>query len=951
MKRYSPKDIETKWQKKWDSDGTYVADLKSDKPTYYGFAMFNYPSGNSIHLGHAKNFTIPDVLLRYKRQNGFETFAPVGFDSFGLPAENFAIKTGTPPRETTDKAIESYRKQYRALGLGVDWSREIDSSLPEYYRWTQWCFTQLHKAGLAYQKDSAQWWCTKCKTVLADEQVFSGKCWRHDGPDDPLVTKKTLHQWFFKITDYADDILEATDDLNWTPWVKTAQKNWIGRSEGATVTYQLKGLGADEATIDVFTTAYDTIYGTTFMVLAPEHPVVKTYAQFADNSDEIEAYTQDALRKSDIDREANKTKTGVPIDGLSVVNPANGNEIPVWVADYVLMGYGTGAVMAVPGEDERDFEFANKYQLPIVYTTKQQEFVSYQDIKKEPKSYIVANSAEFNGMNFAEAKPKILKKLFEDGAAQTTVNYKVRDWLISRQRYWGAPIPIIHCVSCFTPDDAVAATIDCADHQGFVDIKSGKKRILTRKREENIDRLNSGSIVALRDLETKEVIHVAVRSVEFFEGVDDLYQNSNYANQTFCREFKDVDELRSVYDGNRPGYSAQLDTHGIVVVSYDTLSKPVAVPDDQLPVELPEIDDYRPDGEGRSPLAKVDDWVNAPCPECGGAGRRETDTMDGYVCSSWYPMRYLSAGDNTQAWDPGLAKKWMPVDFYNGGDHATAHLLYARFFTRFFYEQGLIGDPEPFKQMYFHAKILAPDGTFFSKSKGNGIDPLEVIDSGYGADALRTYIMFIAPPDVESPWNNDGLPSIYRFLNRIFVLVQEFKTASSEQGAVSKETGRDAEILKSAHKAIKKVTNDIEAIKFNTAISAMMTCVNELYKIKEQDRFASAAWQEALDVLVQLVAPFAPHMAEELWRDLGHEDSIHVDHWPELDEQYLVEDTMKLAVQINGKVRAEIEMSADADEESIKNEALAQENVQKHLAGNAPKKVIYVTGRLVSVVV
>ncbi len=821
MKRYNPKDIEGKWQKYWDENGTYVADLESDKPKFYGFAMFNYPSGNSIHLGHAKNFTIPDILMRYKRQNGFESYSPVGFDSFGLPAENYAIKTGTPPRETTDAAIESYRKQYRALGWSMDWSKEIDSSLPEYYKWTQWCFTQLYKNGLAYQKDSAQWWCTQCKTVLADEQVFGGKCWRHDGPDDPLVTKKTLRQWFFKITDYADEILEATDDLNWTSWVKVAQKNWIGRSEGAIVSYQLSGLGADENKVDVFTTAYDTIYGTTFLVLAPEHPIVSMYAQHADNEKDIQDYVEHALRKSDIDREANKDKTGVPMEGLQAVHPITGDAIPVWVADYVLMGYGTGAVMAVPGEDERDYEFAQKFGLPIVYTTKQQEFVSYQDIKKDPTAYEVANSEEFDGMNFLDAKPKILEKMVKQGHAEATVNYKMRDWLISRQRYWGAPIPIIHCEDCGA----------------------------------------------------------------------------------------------------------------------------VAVPDDQLPVQLPKIDDYHPSGDGQSPLAKVDDWLSVPCPECGKDAKRETDTMDGYVCSSWYQLRYLSPHDDTQAWDPKLAKNWMPVDFYNGGDHATAHLLYARFFTRFFHKQGLVDDPEPFKRMYFHAKILAPDGTFFSKSKGNGIDPLEVIDSGYGADALRTYISFIAPPDVESPWNNDGLPSCYRFLNRLWVLVQEYIEVDGNGGG-----SESAEILRSMHGAIKKVSEDIEAIKYNTAISAMMACVNDLYKVKAEHGFTSESWRFALESMVQLVAPFAPHIAEELWRDLGHKDSVHVDHWPTFDEHYLVKDTITLAVQVNGKVRAEIQVTADAHEDTVKELALAQENVQNHLNGTEPKKVIYVKGRLVSVV-
>jgi len=824
MNRYNPKDIETKWQQWWDEQGTYVADLDSTKRKYIGFGMFNYPSGAGIHVGHVKNFTLPDVLLRAKRQQGYEAYSPVGFDSFGLPAENYAIKTGQSPRKTTDEAIEMYRKQYRAVGFGMDWTKEIDTSNADYYKWTQWCFLKLHENGLAYQKESMQWWCDQCKTVLADEQVIAGKCWRHDSADDPMVTKRSLNQWFFKITEFADEILEATDGLNWTPWVKTAQKNWIGRSEGATVTFKLDGLGSDGGELNVFTTAYDTIYGVTFIVLAPEHPVVQTYVASADNYEDIGDYIQSALRKNDIDREKEKIKTGVPIEGLFAINPINGEKIPVWVADYVLMGYGTGAIMAVPGEDERDHEFANKYELPIVYTTEQQNFVDYQDIKKSPEAYKVVNSGEFNGMNFAVAKPAILDKLEKDKTGERTVNYKVRDWLISRQRYWGSPIPIIHCQDCGA----------------------------------------------------------------------------------------------------------------------------VPVPESELPVILPELEDYKPVGDGRSPLAKATEWLNATCPKCGIMGERETDTMDGYVCSSWYQLRYTDPNNSYQAWSPERASHWLPVDFYNGGDHATAHLLYARFFTRFFHKLGLIDNPEPFNRMYFHAKILAPDGTAFSKSKGNGVDPLEVINSGYGADALRTYIMFMAPPDVESPWNDDGVPGTYRFLNRLWVLTQEFLERQPQEINVSEF---DKPLLQAIHKTIAKVTNDIEAVKLNTAISTMMECTNELYKLKESDNFASKNWPFVLESLLQLVAPFAPHIAEELWHQLGHEDSVHVNHWPSLDEEYLILSNMKLAVQVNGRVRAEIEIASESSEEEVKAAALAQENVIKYLEGKQPKKIIYVPGRLVSVVV
>ncbi len=824
MKRYNPKDIESKWQAWWDEQGTYVADLDSTKKKYIGFGMFNYPSGAGIHVGHVKNFTLPDVLLRAKRQQGFEAYSPVGFDSFGLPAENYAIKTGQSPRKTTDNAIEMYRKQYRAVGFGMDWSKEIDTSHADYYKWTQWCFLKLHENGLAYQKESMQWWCDQCKTVLADEQVIAGKCWRHDSDSDPLISKRSLNQWFFKITDYADEILEATDGLNWTPWVKTAQKNWIGRSEGAEVAFKIEGLGADDKQIPVFTTAHETIYGATFMVLAPEHPFVAVYAQHADNSQEIDDYVQKALRKSNLDREKEKVKTGVEIEGLFAINPVNGAKLPIWVADYVLMGYGSGAIMAVPGQDERDYEFATKYSLPIIYTTDKNEFVNYGvDVKPDRTKYVMANSAEFDGKNLEEARSGILDKLVSSGCAESVVNYKVRDWLISRQRYWGSPIPIIHCESCGA----------------------------------------------------------------------------------------------------------------------------VPVPENELPVPLPELEDYKPVGDGRSPLAKAKNWLSVPCPRCAKPGERETDTMDGYVCSSWYQLRYTDPNNSEQAWSPNRANNWLPVDFYNGGDHATAHLLYARFFTRFFHKLGLVNNPEPFERMYFHAKILAPDGTAFSKSKGNGVDPLEVINSGYGADALRTYIMFMAPPDVESPWNNDGVPGTYRFLNRVWVLVQDYLSRESDV----KSEDRDKALLQTIHKAIKKVSDDIESVKLNTAISTMMECTNDLYKLKEVDNLTSDSWQFALESLLQLVAPFAPHIAEELWHQLGHEDSIHVNHWPELDEKYLVQDSIKLAVQVNGKVRAEIVVASDASDDEVKSMAVSQENVVKYLEGKEPKKVIYVTGRLVSVVV
>lgn len=970
MKRYSPKDIESKWQKYWDEQGTYVANLDSNKPKYFGFAMFNYPSGSSIHLGHAKNFTLPDVLVRYKRQRGFEAYSPVGFDSFGLPAENYAIKTGQSPRKTTDEAIASYHMQYRAMGWSMDWSKEIDTSKPDYYKWTQWCFLQLHKDGLAYQKDSAQWWCASCKTVLADEQVFAGKCWRHDGEDDPLVTKKNLRQWFFKITDYADEILEATDDLNWTPWVKVAQKNWIGRSEGTIIDFELSGLGVEGTKLEVFTTACHTLYGVSFMVLAPEHPIVAMYAQHADNTQEIDDYVQHAQRKSDIDREASKIKTGVELQGLFAVNPINGEQIPIWVADYVLMGYGTGAVMGVPAHDDRDFEFAQKYGLPIP-----QVMMTCEDDSNNPpqdgfeevvRDTVIVHVRDKSTGKFAllnwhgslsgittaimggieegqSAEEAVLAEIREEAALENVVIVSQARW-ITGARYCASHKQENRKAVTY----AFLAEVDSLADQGQIAESEQKTHTLVWVDKDKVAQM-------LTPAHQKQVWDTLWND-KALVGSGELINSGKYTELSVldAKEAITTDLVKAQKAAKRVNYkvrdwliSRQRYWGAPIPIIHCNGCGAVPVPEDQLPVILPEVADYHPSGDGRSPLAKVSEWVNVPCPECGKPAQRETDTMDGYVCSSWYPLRYIDPRNDQQAWDVELANKWMPVDFYNGGDHATAHLLYARFFTRFFYNKGLINNPEPFDRMYFHAKILAPDGTFFSKSKGNGIDPLEVINSGYGADALRTYISFIAPPDVESPWNNDGLPSCYRFLNRVWTLVQEYTEADQQQS----ESQENSAMLRAIHKAIKKVSDDIDAVKYNTAIAAMMSCVNELYKIKEADKYASKEWQFVLESIVQLVAPFAPHIAEELWRDLGHEDSVHADHWPILDEKYLVEETLKIAVQVNGKVRAEMEIQVNASDEDVNVLAFQQENVKRHLEGREPKKVIYITGKLVSIVV
>jgi leucyl-tRNA synthetase len=823
MQRYNPKDIEPKWQKIWDETGVYTANLTSNKPKYIAMSMFNYPSGAGIHIGHAMNYTISDVKARFKRQQGHESYHPVGWDAFGLPAENYAIKAGVSPQESMANIIPMYHKQYKAMGWSNDWEKEIATHLPEYYRWTQWIFTQMHKAGLVYQDSRMQWWCAIDNTVLANEQVIDGKCWRHDGADDPLVEKKEVKQWFFKITEYADELLEATEKLDWTESVKLAQKNWIGRSEGMQVQFKLAGLGADNEKIDVYTTAHDTIFGATFMVFAPEHPLIAKYLSAVANNEEVQAYIDTAVRKSEVDREAEKTKTGVQVQGLYAVNPINGETIPVWIADYVLMGYGTGAVMAVPGEDERDYEFANNYGLPVIYTTKQQEFINYQtEIKNNRQAYQMANSGEFNDLDFETGRTKIQQKLEELGAGAVQVQYKMRDWSVSRQRYWGAPIPVIHCQKC-------------------------------------------GSVL---------------------------------------------------------------------------------VPDEQLPVILPELQKFEPSGDGRSALARAKDWLEVVCPQCGGPAERETDTMDTYVDSSWYMFRYFDPHNQEKIFDDSVAKKWEPIDFYNGADHATAHLLYARFITRFFYKQGLLNNPEPFKQFVYNGKVIAQDGTMFSKSKGNGVDPLEVIDSGYGADALRTYLMFAAPLELWAKWDPQGVPGTYRFLNRLWNIVQEYhETDVAEPSEANKKA-----ILKSIHEMIKKTTIDLEENRYNTAISAVMKCLNDLYKLKAKEFGKSEVWQQALESAVACIAPFAPHVADELWLQLGHSSSIHQDSWPKYEEKYLASETITIVVQVNGKVRANLQMQVDSAEDDVVAAAKAENSVSSHLNGE-PKRIIYIPNKLLNFVI
>ncbi|OGL23586.1 leucine--tRNA ligase [Candidatus Saccharibacteria bacterium RIFCSPHIGHO2_01_FULL_46_30] len=835
MKRYNPTDIEQKWQQTWEQEGTYVVDLADhSKPKYLGFSMLPGITGAGIHAGHGRTFQFSDIKVRAKRQQGYNAYHPIGWDSFGLPVENYAIKIGKKPREAHDEAKANFITQLKRLGYSYDWTKEISTADPSYYKWTQWIFNQLYKNDLAYQKESPQWWCETDQTVLANEQVEGGKCWRCGNP----VVKKNLKQWFFRITAYADEMLEATDDLDWTEMVKTMQKNWIGKSQGAEIEFSVED--SDE-TIMVFTTRPDTVFGATFLAIAPEHELVEALA-VAETREAVSAYVAESARKSEIERmNETRDKTGV-FTGSYAINPATGQRVPIWVADYVLASYGTGALMAVPAHDERDFAFAEKFGLSIVTVVEKPEDDGEAGLYHGEG--VLVNSGHFDGMRSEQAREEVVAWLEQEGAGRSKVTFKMRDWLISRQRYWGAPIPVVH-----------------------------------------------------------------------------------------------------------------VEGHGAL---------PIA--DSQLPVVLPDVDDYTPQknsGTGAtSVLATVEDWVHVwfnletteTVPFSAGKpegdqwkeGHRETDTLDGYACSSWYFLRYIDPFNDKQAWDPELAKHWEPVDFYNGGDHAVAHLLYSRFWMRFFYKQGLVPTPEPFKRMMYNGYILASDGTKMSKSKGNTIDPLEIMNSGYGADSLRIYEMFIAPYDLDAPWDTRGVPGAYRFLNRAWTLVQEYL----EAGEVALSDDASREILAIAHKTAKKITQDIEDDKFNTAVSSMMEAVNAYFKLKETHGIGrSEAWTFALESLLQVLAPFAPHITEELWSDLGHMTTIHKDNWPQWDNAFLTSDMMTIIVQVNGKLRAKLDIAKDTQKDVVEAQALASENVAKFLEGKTPTKVIYIPGRLVNIVV
>jgi leucyl-tRNA synthetase len=828
MAGYDPKAIEAKWQRLWAEEKTWeVANpgqpgFDEAKPKSYVLEMLPYPSGEP-HVGHLKCYAVGDAIAHFRRRHGFEVIHPMGYDAFGLPAENNAIKTGEPPREATERSIESFRRQFREWGISIDWSRELGTHTPEYYRWTQWIFLRLLERGLAYREEAPVQWCPKDATVLANEQVVDGRCERCG----TQVEQRRLEQWFFRITEYAERLLADFDLLeSWPEHVVTMQRNWIGRSEGAEVTFRCEELDLD---FPVFTTRPDTLFGATFFVLAPEHPELERLIAGTPAEEAVREYVNQVARESVEDRgDEGRAKTGVPL-GRSVVNPVNGEQIPMFVADYVLMEYGTGAIMAVPGHDSRDYEFAKAFDLPIerVIEGSDPEVARDDEGLPYPGDGPMTASGRFDGKHNREAYEEIVAWLGEDGRGESAVNYRLRDWLVSRQRYWGAPIPVVYCEGC-----------------------------------------------------------------------------------------------------------------GIV-----------PVPDDQLPVELPEVDDYAP--QGRSPLAAAEDWVATECPRCGAAARRETDTMDTFVDSSWYFIRYLDPSNTEAAWDSAAADHWLPVDQYIGGvEHAILHLMYARFFTKALADLGYLSVQEPFANLFTQGMITR-DGAKMSKSRGNTVSPAEYVER-YGADTARTYVCFMGPPERGGDWSDEGVEGVNRFLSRLWRLCGEVaeRTKAGEPGGAVKGDAR--ELLAKAHWAIDKVSRDFErGFQFNTAIAAVMELVNEAYRLKDGlygEPDGDAAVRSATVTAASLIFPFAPHLGADIWEQLEG-GRLWETPWPVADPDLLTSDTVTLVVQVNGKLRDRIEAAADASEAELLALARESEKVRHYLDGKDVVKEIVVPGKLVNLVV
>lgn len=825
QEKYAPHDIEAKWQKYWEENKTFKVEMDKDKPKSYVLEMFPYPSGN-LHMGHVRNYSIGDVIARFRTMKGFNVLHPMGWDSFGMPAENAAIKHNIPPKKWTLENIANMTRQLKALGLSYDWDREVTTCKEDYYKWTQWFFELFYKRGLAVKKESAVNWCDTCNTVLANEQVIDGKCWRCDHE----VVKKDLSQWFFKITDYADELLKDLDLLpGWPERVKTMQHNWIGRSEGLEFSFEIPALND---TVAVYTTRPDTAYGVTFMALAAEHPLIKKICENNPKADEINAFCERVRNQSEIERTSSESEKEGVFTGVYCINPFTGRKVEIWVTNYVLYDYGTGAVMGVPTGDQRDWMFADKYGIEKIVTIcpiGKELMLEEMTCAYEEKEGMLVNSGEFTGMEMHKAMSAIMDKAEAEGFGKRRVNYRLRDWLISRQRYWGAPIPIIYCPHC-------------------------------------------GEVL---------------------------------------------------------------------------------VPEDQLPVRLPE--DVSFTAGAKSPLATSEEFVHCKCPKCGADATRETDTMDTFLCSSWYYLRYTDAHNDKMPFDKELNNYWGPVDQYIGGiEHAILHLLYSRFFVKVLRDAGLVDYDEPFSNLLTQGMVIK-DGAKMSKSLGNVVSPEEIL-SKYGADTARLFILFAAPPERELEWSDQGVEGSFRFLNRIWRIVQAFEAVLAQKVTEydhSNLSEADKDLRRVLHSSIKKVTNDIETrFNFNTAISTMMELVNALYAYKEAAKEPNAGLiYEAISDLIKMMSPFVPHITEELWRGaIDANSSVHEQSWPECDEEALKVDNVEIVLQVNGKVRGRLTVPAEATKEELEKIAMADANVQAHIGDATVRKVICVPGRLVNIV-
>jgi leucyl-tRNA synthetase len=957
VQRYNPKQIEPKWQAKWIASQIYAADDSSTKPKRYVLEYFPYPSGVAMHVGHVRNYAIGDAIARFARMNGHNVLHPMGWDAFGLPAENYAIKTGISPELAIKQNTDRFKKQLMQMGFGYDWTREFASSDPDYYRWTQWFFLLLFKRGLAYQKDSLQWWCPFDKTVLANEQVEDGRCWRCGSE----VEKKSLKQWFFKITDYADRLEKDLDDVDWSESIKTMQRNWIGRSSGAEIDFKIEG---SKKTIKVFTTRADTIYGATYMVVAPEHPIIPDIVS-KQHHPHVFNYIKEAVTRNDIERqETNREKSGVFTGGYAI-NPATNQKIPIWVADYVLAGYGTGAIMAVPAHDERDWEFAKKFNLPITQVV-QPILIDNINPPKEDKENTVRDVALCIVRNpkddtFLTLKWKKLPwHVFVTGgieAGEVAVEAAKRE--ITEETGY-AHLNFVRSLPFSINTRFYAAHKDVNRNitMNVMEFELSDDKMVALKRDEYEE--FDVKWIAKQDLADLKPVSELPFILKWLDEGDYIYsgegrlinsgkydgQDSADARDKMTQQFgKEVSnyKMRDWLISRQRYWGAPIP----IIHCPKCGAQPVA--ENQLPVLLPELESFEPTDDGRSPLAHVPEFVNTTCPKCGGKAQRETDTMDGFACSSWYFLRFADPHNNKEAFAKAKVARYLPVDDYIGGaEHAVMHLLYARMWTKVMFDAGLINFNEPFKTLRNQGMILAPDGQKMSKSKGNTIEPDSLIDQGYGADAIRIMELFIGPWNQSANWSVEGMGGSYRFLQRVWTLTQEIIEVSN------KPDSADAKQLKRIiHRTIKKVSHDLADLSFNTAVSAMMEAVNSMYTLKNELPFADApkAWRWALMNFLQLLAPFAPHISEELWSQLGQTDSIHISSWPAYDEQFVVSDKLTIVVQVNGKVRADFEVAPDATEAEITALASSHDRVKLHLKDQKIKRTVYVTGKLVNFVV